>query len=684
LPDLVEWLDGQNLQRGTVKKEDRSKLQVTSLTGKSLSVPVKRFHLVHRSAGEAEAFFKEVDERAGEVDLELLHETVGPGEALTLEALAGLWFSSGSLLDRSALLRACIDGAPWFKVDAQGMVRSARSEEVERWQREKALEQALEEETNELSEALASGTGPELAARIVDCFIDEIMGGEGLKSWPALKAARDRTGTSVRDWLERRDRLPDPYAVHMHRFHKAFLGRKPPAGEIFTPSVTRYPAVSREEMQALADPDDLPDALHPMVFSIDDEGVQEIDDALSAVDLDEERFRVGVHIAAPALCITEGTKLHDEAALRCITVYQPDLKWTMLPLELIERFSLAAGRRTAAVSTYYTFSKNDFSLLEAEVRLEALSVTRNFTYSGLDAGLDGVFFPDLDDPDPWLEKDPRDYPWSRTEAIPREAAEAFTWLVPLARHLLVKRVKQGARLFNRREFRIKVERGGEVSITERGRNSLAEGVVTELMILNNGWTASYLAERDMPAIYRTQRLISIGNDAYRTRADLTVVPREHDGLGGALYCWSTSPLRRYADLLNQRQLLSLITDQVEAFTDTSELLVRAKKTEFQNKTADLHQRRMEQYWVMKYLEAMGETAHPVEVIRGRERRYLSFTQLPLRLPLGRNQEAPDGPAEFTPQRYDFFALNVEGNTETEENFFPKKNEEMKGNKGTDN
>ena len=144
MPDLMEWLDAQHLLRGTLKKEDKNKLQVVSLTGKNISVPVKRFHLVHRGAGEAEAFFKEIDDRAEDVDLELLHETVGPGEALSLEELAALWFSSDSLPERSVLLRACIDGAPWFKVDAQGKVRSARSEELERWQREGARHGARE------------------------------------------------------------------------------------------------------------------------------------------------------------------------------------------------------------------------------------------------------------------------------------------------------------------------------------------------------------------------------------------------------------------------------------------------------------------------------------------------------------------------------------------------------------
>jgi exoribonuclease-2 len=212
------------------------------------------------------------------------------------------------------------------------------------------------------------------------------------------------------------------------------------------------------------------------------------------------------------------------------------------------------------------------------------------------------------------------------------------------------------------EYRIKVSPRGEIAIDQRKRNGLVEGMVAELMILTNAGTAARLAEADIPAIYRTQRLLQRGVQTYRTQADLTVIPREHAGLGRGLYCWATSPLRRYADLLNQRQLASRIGGSLPAFQDTSELLVRAKKTEFQNKAADLHQSRMERYWTLRFLERRPEEPEPVELLFRQDRWVARFERMPLKVHLDPPEcvGLSEGPATFVPERFDFYGLEVRG------------------------
>jgi exoribonuclease-2 len=79
-------------------------------------------------------------------------------------------------------------------------------------------------------------------------------------------------------------------------------------------------------------------------FSIDDAATTEIDDAFSLQTLPGLGWRVGIHIAAPALGIAPGSPLDDLARERLSTVYLPGSKITMFPDSAVERFTLASGR----------------------------------------------------------------------------------------------------------------------------------------------------------------------------------------------------------------------------------------------------------------------------------------------------------------------------------------------------
>jgi exoribonuclease-2 len=699
VPILIEWIDEGGLQRGTLKKEDKSKIQVVSLTGRSVSLKAKRFHLRHDAPGDAAGYFAAVDADADEVDVELLHGALGPGGTHTLDELAASWFSSKSPSAREAsvMLSACLDAAPWFKVDGAGRVRSASEEEVERWQGEQDARARNEAELAALETVLraaaygdaadqADADGTDLAGRAREHLRNNLLGGRRLQEWTALAGAvhraADGLGLSraelVRKVLEADGMLPPPYVVHMERFHRAFLGI-PPA-EPHEPGKSLHPEVPVEELDRIekevrARLDSLPPALHAGAFSVDDETTQEIDDALSAEILDHERFRVGVHIAAPGAFIREESAVHAAALSRTTTVYQPDLKWTMLPLRLVELFSLRAGRPAPCLSTYYIVSRETLEITDMEVRLEALTPAANHSYAEIDAGLEGEFIPDLDglesdeataEPDSaggWRGLKPRDLPWARTSPLPSCVEACADLLVPFARKLYMDRNPGGPAPFFRREYRIKVSEAGDVDISERSRNGLAEGIVTELMILTNNRMARLLADAGLPAIYRTQRIIPAGGGrATRARADLTVNPREHAGLGASFYCWTTSPLRRYADLVNQRQLATLAGGRLPAFGDESELLVRAKKMEFQGQAADRHQRLMERYWTLRFMEKRPTERWPVTVQLQENRVRVDFDTLPLAIFMEPDDTGAagvsGGPAIYAAESFDFYEVEV--------------------------
>jgi exoribonuclease II len=118
-------------------------------------------------------------------------------------------------------------------------------------------------------------------------------------------------------------------------------------------------------------------------------------------------------------------------------------------------------------------------------------------------------------------------------------------------------------------------------------------LVSELMIHVNAAWGKELAERSIAAIYRVQ-----GNG----KVMLSVEPAPHEGLGVPQYTWASSPLRRYVDLINQRQIISWLTAAPPPYTKSTEELASAMRDfEIAYDAYAEFQRNMERYWCLRYL-----------------------------------------------------------------------------------
>ncbi|HEY1289034.1 MAG TPA: RNB domain-containing ribonuclease [Burkholderiales bacterium] len=368
----------------------------------------------------------------------------------------------------------------------------------------------------------------------------------------ALEQACKQTGLTPARLFERCGLLPDPHEFHLQRFVHEFF-----------PRGVRFPA---HDVPGL--PEGLPLA-EVRAFSLDDVGTSEIDDAFS-LQRTGDKLRVGIHIAAPGLAFGPGSPLDALARERLSTAYMPGRKFTMLPEDVIQRFSLDQGGERPAVSLYFDVGA-DWNVGARYTRLERVPVAANLRHAHYDR-LNELF-----------ESGER-------AGLAYEEDLYALWRIALALEARRGRPSAGAIAL---DYSFHVE-DGRVRIVPRKRGAPLDKLVSEMMILANTSWGELLAERDVAGIYRVQ---STG------KVRLSVHPEPHEGLGVTCYAWMTSPLRRYVDLVNQWQLVAAVGGRRAPFSRNSDALLAALRAfEVTYARYDEHQRAMETYWVLRWLE----------------------------------------------------------------------------------
>jgi exoribonuclease-2 len=383
----------------------------------------------------------------------------------------------------------------------------------------------------------------------------------------AFEQACKDAGLSPARLLERCGVLTDAYEFHLQGFLHEFF----PRGEQFAP----------HEVPAL--PADLPLA-KSAAFSLDDIGTTEIDDAFSVERLRPGELRIGVHIAAPALGFGPGSPLGAIARERLSTAYMPGRKFTMLPEDAIGRFSLDQGGERPAVSLYFDVNEEDGTVRGRHSRLERVPIAANLRHAQYDV-LNDAF-----------------ESGARTGLAFEDELRAL-WRFASALEARRGRPSAGAAAV---EYSFHVEQG-RVRIVPRKRGAPLDKLVAELMILANSTWGEMLAERDVAAIYRVQ---SVG------KVRMSVHPEPHEGLGVSCYAWMTSPLRRYVDLVNQWQLAAALGGGRAPFSRNSDALLGALRAfEVTYARYDEHQRAMESYWSLRWLQQEKLAAIEATVLR---------------------------------------------------------------------
>ena len=602
--------DGQ-LRAATVFADQDTSLQVEAASGKRSKI--KAAHVLLRFAGPSPAeVFAEAQRLTAELDPTFLWEVSGDDE-FGFDALAREYYGASATAAQQAAVALLLHDSPMhFYKRGKGRYRRAQPDA--------------------LKAALASVERKAREARDIEAWAAELRDGrlpEALRAklpmllykpeknaleWKSLAAACESRRTSPVELLAAAGAIPSTHDYHFGRFvFDAF-----PKGLGFADAGT------------LPDFPELPVA--PVrAFSIDDHTTTEIDDAFSVRDLANGNVEIGIHIAAPALAIPRDSALDRIARERLSTVYMPGRKITMLPDAAIEAFTLAAGGARPALSLYVETTHAGVPVRH-ETRVNTVPVAANLR---------------LDEPGEAFANDlpsPGDPPWTGE----------LRALWKLASHLGQARGKPD---IARIDYSFYVDwddasagpEPGRVAIVPRPRGSPIDKLVAELMIFVNNTWGRFLADHRAAGLYRTQ---SMGKVKMSTR------PGEHQGLGLAHYLWASSPLRRYSDLVNQRQILALAAGERPPYGDNdAELFAVVADFEATYGQYAEFQDRMEHYWCLRWLLQEGVQETGATVIR---ENLVRFDRLPLivRLP-DLPDSAPGTAVRVAIGRIDLLAATLE-------------------------
>ena len=564
----VLYEEDGDIKAGTILADNDSSLQIESQHGKRGKLKANSVLLRYPAPGPAQVM-EGARALKEDLDLDFLWEVAG-SEEFGFEALAADYYGHAATPVEASAIALALHNAPiYFQKKGKGRYKAAAADTLA------AAKAALERRAREA--ALRAEWAALLAAgQLPEPFRDHVFElahkpDKNSLEFKALNDACAETGLSPVRLLDKCGAIPSSHEFHRQAFRLAHF-----------PKGFGFP-----ELAAPLPPPDLPAGDAP-AFSIDDAATTEIDDAFSVIFRGDGGARVGIHIAAPALGILPGSDLDRLAANRLSTVYTPAEKITMLPEHLIAQYTLAENRACPALSLYLEIGP-DYRIENLSTQADRISIAANLRHETLEPLFNENT---LGQPGP-------DYPFRRE----------LEWLHAFAGHLEAARGK--AEQVQRHDYVFRVV-DEHVEISPRLRGNPIDKLVSELMILANSRWGELLAEKNVAGVYRAQ---SAG------KVRMTLRPAPHEGLGVNCYAWSTSPLRRYVDLVNQRQILAAAAGAAPPHTASDPLLfATVRDFELAYDTYNDYQRRMERYWCLRWiqqekLEELGATAWRENLVR---------------------------------------------------------------------
>ena len=573
--------DAGKFQTGRILSEAESSAQIELESGKRLKAKSANI-LLKFDKPSPNVLMAEAAALSATIELDLAWE-FAPSDEFSFQELAQEYFSdNATLAQQTAALISLFQAPHYFRRSGKGKFKKASADVLQQALAAIEKKKLIQQQIEAWALALGEGSCPEpIAAQLYKILFKP---DKNAAEYKAVVEASRATHLAPLALLQKAGAITSAYEFHWQRF----LFDNFPKG-------IGFPALEAPVIK-----NTLPTST-AQAYSIDDSQTTEIDDALSVQGLGTGEVVVGIHIAAPALALTPGHAIDQIARQRLSTVYMPGNKITMLPDHVVQTYTLQEGRDCPAVSLYLRVDESTLDILGSETRVEQVFIAANLRHDMLDDVVTEA----------WLANPATVLPAGKN--IPQMPHTQLAFLYRLAQHRKAQRevVRGKPENFNRPDYNFRVitlddqtPKGDErVEISQRHRGAPLDLMVAEAMILANSTWGQWLADLGVPGIYRSQASLLPG---VKVRMGTKALP--HAGIGVPCYAWSTSPLRRYTDLVNQWQIIACAQHGNTA----------ALAAPFKPKDVDLfsiisafeaayssyngYQSSMERFWTLQYLQ----------------------------------------------------------------------------------
>lgn len=573
--------DAGKFQTGRILSEAESSAQIELESGKRLKAKSANI-LLKFDKPSPNVLMAEATALSATIELDLAWE-FAPSDEFSFQELAQEYFSdNATLAEQTAALISLFQAPHYFRRSGKGKFKKAPADVLQQALAAIEKKKLIQQQIEAWALALGEGSCPEpIAAQLYKILFKP---DKNAAEYKAVVEASRATHLAPLALLQKAGAITSAYEFHWQRF----LFDNFPKG-------IGFPALEAPVIK-----NTLPTST-AQAYSIDDSQTTEIDDALSVQGVGTGEVVVGIHIAAPALALTPGHAIDQIARQRLSTVYMPGNKITMLPDHVVQSYTLQEGRDCPAVSLYLRVDESTLDILGSETRVEQVFIAANLRHDMLDDVVTEA----------WLANPATVLPVGKN--IPQMPHAQLAFLYRLAQHRKAQRevVRGKPENFNRPDYNFRVNtvegqapKGDEkVEISQRHRGAPLDLMVAEAMILANSTWGQWLADFGVPGIYRSQASLLPG---VKVRMGTKALP--HAGIGVPCYAWSTSPLRRYTDLVNQWQIIACAQNGNTA----------ALAAPFKPKDVDLfsiisafeaayssyngYQSSMERFWTLQYLQ----------------------------------------------------------------------------------
>jgi len=586
---IIAFYDGQGLSLAFVDDIIKEKAQLINKTSRKFNIPLRNIIYTltdyNVSYNDSSEFLKNLEEEASnlssQIETDILWEMLDPAD-YSLEELCDLYYGEYTGKDFVALYLAVNADEIHFKIKKMKITRRSLeqvNDQRKLFAKKKEKELYLIEVNNWIDQVLSTKDEELAAPKNLDSFINQIesyLFNKSNNDAAKILSARGKelnpgnTAVKILKLTNRISANADPFLLK--------AGIKEEFSEKIINDSELLEDFKAEDRRTTSS------ATH--AFSIDDEETKDIDDVISITHEDDHTI-VTVYIAEPSYFVKENSTLDQEARKRGTSIYLPDRTVPMFPPKLSkDKASLIANRERPALAYQAKFD-NQNNITETSIFQANLNVSHRLSYTETNNILD-----------------------DKSHLLNEEISD----LESVAKALRQTRLNNGAVELIRPDIKIRVI-NNQVQIKPLHIDARSQLIVSEMMILANYIAAKYCFDNELPCIYRSQNApdeLPVQEDSYNPvlfeqtikclkKTKTTVHPSSHSGLGLDFYTQVTSPIRRYSDLIMEKQLIHHVNKKETLYSENDIMKAFAATTPAIQEAREV-QNQADNFWLLTWLE----------------------------------------------------------------------------------